>query len=122
MKKMYIAGKVTGEPQRATLTKFIKAKEVARDLGYTMVSPMDFVPAYMRKTKSEASWRKAMKLCVRELFDCSAALFCYDFSKSRGAIIEHYIAIKLGIPRYYLNAKSEIVQYIDEHGKLRKPK
>ena len=87
--KVYIAGKVTGDP--GYKAKFAEAERILRDnsLGILQpVNPAEFVPEGM-------GWHRAMALCLLRLAGCSTVYFLPDWRDSRGARIEHRWAKKL---------------------------
>lgn len=91
MKKIYIAGKVTGLPIEDVRLKFAAAQKEIEKQGFIAVNPMLIVK------NPDTPWDKAMKMCIAELLKCDAALFLKDWSLSKGAILEHKIASDVGI-------------------------
>lgn len=94
-KKIYIAGKITGEPWQQVVQKFADAKTYLQYIGYQAISPVDLV------NDEEANWNDAMKICLRTLIECDAAYFLPCWGASKGACIEHYVALKLGLQIIY---------------------
>lgn len=94
--KIYIAGKVTGDP--GYKDKFKDAEAQVRDFcffdkhgvreamadwsGFQPVSPAKFIPEGM-------GWRWAMALCIIRLIGCSYVYMLQDWQDSRGARKEH---------------------------------
>jgi len=90
-KKIYIAGKVTGEDMAKCTMKFGNAQKEIEALGFEAVNPLEVVGSF------QVTWEEAMKKCIKALIDCDAVYFLEDFRKSSGAMYEREIAIKLNI-------------------------
>jgi len=88
MKKIYICGKVTGDPNYRE--KFLKEDDRLSSLGYEPVDPTACI-------SSKESWSKAMKLAIRLMLLCDGVSLLPDWRKSKGAIIESSLARELGI-------------------------
>ena len=88
MKKIYISGKITGDPDYREKFK----EEAARlyYLGYYPVNPAAMVP-------SDKSWAAAMKIVVSAMLLCDGVSLLPDWKKSKGAKIEVKLARKLGM-------------------------
>lgn len=95
-KKVYIAGKVTGENYKDCVTKFNTRAEILRKQGYEVINPIEIVPA-------SADWKTAMKICINALLECDAYYMIPDWRYSRGAKIELNLALALGLQN--LNGK-----------------
>ncbi len=66
MKKIYIAGKVTGLPMQEITNKFQIAQQELETKGFTGVNPLLLV------NNPQAKWNQAMKKCISELVNCNA--------------------------------------------------
>lgn len=93
-KKIYIAGKVTGEPIAECTMKFGAAQKELESMGFEAVNPLAVVGDF------KAPWKEAMKKCINALMDCDGVLILYDWSKSKGAKLEILICNKLGIESF----------------------
>lgn len=91
-KKIYIAGKVTGEPIAECTMKFGTAQKAIEALGYEVVNPLEVVGDWT------TPWNVAMKKCIAALMGCDAIVLLADWQKSTGATIENNIATQLEIP------------------------
>ena len=91
MKKIYIAGKVSGEPLAGCTMKFGTAQKEVESQGFEAVNPLAVVGNW------QTPWQKAMRLCLHALIDCDAVLLLNDWQDSRGAMIEQKLAQDLGI-------------------------
>lgn len=94
MPKIYIAGKVTGEPLKECKEKFLKAEFLLKRKGNSVVNPM-------RLCSVDSNWKAAMKICIKNLIDCDEIYMLTDWKKSKGARIEHFIAIVIGLKIFY---------------------
>ena len=88
--RIYIAGKVTGEPYGDTCFKFAEAERTLTHNGVVVVNPMRFVP-------DNADWQHAMKLCIKSLVTCDVLYLLPDWHESEGAVFEVMVAKRLGI-------------------------
>ncbi|TWP23506.1 DUF4406 domain-containing protein [Apibacter muscae] len=88
--KVYIAGKVSGEPYEVCKAKFNHRAELLRAQGYEVVNPMEIVP-------KESNWREAMNICIRAITECQAYFMLEDWRLSRGAKIELNLMLGLGL-------------------------
>jgi len=94
-KKIYIAGKVTGEDQEQCITKFQNAKDLVEIMGYEAVNPLEVVGDW------KTPWNEAMKKCIKALADCDVILMLDDWNFSKGAKLELQIALALGLDIHY---------------------
>lgn len=92
MKRIYIAGPVTGLP-KLNRPAFEAAAETLRAVSHEPVIPHDHVPAH-------ACWKSAMKICLPELLGCDYVALLPGWEDSRGAKIEKKLAEASGIPVY----------------------
>ncbi|MBP4139647.1 DUF4406 domain-containing protein [Flavobacterium geliluteum] len=102
-KKIYIAGKVTGEPIAQCTMKFGNAQKQIEALGFEVVNPLALVNDW------KAPWHEAMKKCLKALIDCDGVLMLDDWHLSKGAKIELQLAISLGLSVQYYNTKFQPV-------------
>lgn len=93
--KIYIAGKVTGEPIHEVTMKFGNAQKEIEQKGHEAVNPLAVVNDWHKP------WDEAMKLCINALLDCDAILLLDDFMLSRGAMIERGLARELEFKVYF---------------------
>lgn len=101
MKRVYIAGPITGIPN---LNRQAFADEFNR-LGATNeffpVSP-HHIPAPKQELDANALWQYYMRECVKLLADCDIVRFLPGWQNSRGACLEHKLALALGLECQYL--------------------
>lgn len=98
-KKIYIAGKVTGEPPHKTALKFALAKRQIEKLGHQAVNPIEVVGDW------ECPWDLAMRKCIVALMDCDMIFMLEDYTSSQGARVELDLAKRLGITAIYKMAE-----------------
>lgn len=111
--KIYIAGKVTGEPIHECTMKFGKAQKELEDLGHHPINPLEVVNNW------KAEWQDAMKICIKALLDADAILLLPDYRQSKGALLEFDIARRLEIKRYY-STKGKIKSPLTPKGEQKK--
>ena len=90
-KRIYIAGKISGEDREACVAKFAKAQKEIEAQGFIAMNPIELVGDWNVK------WSHAMKICICHLVTADAVLFLPCWMDSRGAILEHKIASDLNI-------------------------
>lgn len=94
MKKIYIAGKVTGENYEACYRKFAQAETAVVSLGAMPVNPM-------RINKKDEAWGRAMVNCLEALLSCESVLLLPDWEQSGGAKLEYDFAKRIGLKIIY---------------------
>jgi nucleoside 2-deoxyribosyltransferase len=92
MKKIYIAGKVTGLPFEEVTKKFRDAQDNIEVLGFEVVNPITLV------NNANCEWKAAMKICIKAMLDCDAVIILSDWYESKGARVERELAWDLNIP------------------------
>lgn len=88
--RLYVAGPVTGRPNR-NLHEFELAAERLVNAGHVPLLPHWFV-------SEDASWDVAMRCSIETLVKCDGVALLADWSTSKGAQIESRIAIDLEMP------------------------
>lgn len=86
MKKIYIAGKVTGLHRTEVERNFNTLKEYFTNIGYHVISPIDIV------VDPDTDWKTAMKICIKALLDCDYIYLMNNARFSKGARLEFLIA------------------------------
>lgn len=77
--KVYIAGKITGDPDYRA--KFKRAEDVLREEGHTVINP-----AVLPSGLDRADYGR---ICAAMLDSADAVCFLPDFNQSQGASLEH---------------------------------
>ena len=85
-KKIYIAGKVSGEKLAQCSMKFGTAQKFLEDKGYEVVNPLEVVNDW------HMPWDQAMELCIEVLATCDIIYMLSDWKDSKGAQLEHEYA------------------------------
>ena len=93
-KKIYIAGKVTGEHPIDCTLKFENAKSGIQKLGLQPVNPLEVVGSF------KVTWEQAMRKCIKALMECDAIYVLPCAENSKGAGLECSLAATLNIPMY----------------------
>lgn len=94
-KKIYIAGKVTGENKLDCMMKFGDAATQLEFLGFEPVNPLEVVGDW------KVTWREAMNRCIKALVDCDGIYFLEDHRQSVGATIEKRLSYDLEIKPFF---------------------
>lgn len=94
MKKIYIAGKVTGTPIGECTMKFGSAQKEIEAIGLTAVNPLEVVNDW------HCTWNHAMRKCIIALMECDAIFLLPCSMDSPGAGVEMKLALALNIPMY----------------------
>lgn len=89
MKKVYVAGPMTGYPE-LNYPAFHATAEKLRGMGYEVVSPAELNPI-------TTPYREAMLNDIKALVECDHILMLQGWQASKGATLEHHIASVLGI-------------------------
>ena len=85
MRRIYIAGKVTGLPAAEVRSKFKQAEDHLRSRGWAVTNPVAIIPQGME-------WKDAMRICLYHLVGCDAIYLLSDWGSSEGAILEKKLA------------------------------
>ena len=92
MKKIYIAGKISGLPQQEVIDKFADLQSNLERCGFDVINPLSIVGDW------NVTWEFAMKKCIKALIDCDGVYLMDCHTQSVGATIEMELAKKLKIP------------------------
>jgi hypothetical protein len=90
MKRLYIAGPITGI-QDDNAPAFAAAARLLRAAGYAVVSPLEVCP------EKGLHWSEYMRRDIPELLKCDAVALLPGYAKSKGALLETHIALELGM-------------------------
>lgn len=90
MKRIYLAGPMTGLPEFNYPAFHAEAARL-RALGYQVENPAENPP--------QDDWEDYMKQAIPQLLTCDLMALLPGWEKSKGAMLEHHIACHLGIVR-----------------------
>lgn len=93
-KTIYISGKISGIEGEA-FKLFEEAELMLTGLGYEVINP------FKLNHEHDKSWHSYMKADVKALCDCDTIYMLSNWTDSKGAIIEHTIAMYLGLKVVY---------------------
>lgn len=99
--KVFISGKITGEPIDECIYKFGDAwldiaGEEKEDQTIEKV-----IPLWLEGIHFGVSHKEAMEICLEALKDCSHIYMLKDWKESKGAMMEHQFAMDNGIKIIY---------------------
>ena len=98
MKRIYIAGPMSGLPALNYPAFHAKAAEL-RALGFHVENPAENPAPHC------SSWLGYMRLAVAQLATCDAVYLLPGWRHSRGACVEHQLAVGLGLQ--FMDASSQ---------------
>lgn len=96
MKIIYLAGPMSGHKDM-NFPAFFEAEGILEAEGYEVVNPARINP------DPNADWLECMRADIKHLVDCDGVYMLDGWYKSRGAAIEHFIAVSLGLQVIYQN-------------------
>ena len=88
-KKLYLSGKITGDPHYKD--KFHTARLQLEASGYEVIDPSNF------GLPDDIPWEKAMRFDIGKLVCCDALAVSSDWQESKGAVIEAGLAHDIGM-------------------------
>jgi hypothetical protein len=97
MIKVYIAGKITGEEEKARVLFEQAEKRLSAVWGtehVTVINPMK-LPHDHSKT-----WKEYLTECIKHLVECDVIYMLNGWKHSKGARLEYYVAEQLGMLIY----------------------
>ena len=94
MKRIYIAGPMTGLPD-LNFPAFNRAAAILRAAGYEAINPAEINP------DPTAGWEACMRADIAELVKCDGVALLPGWERSRGASLEAHIAHSLGMRLVY---------------------
>ena len=95
VKKVYLAGKVTGLDAAEASQRFGMHEMKLKRQGHHVVVPLNLVP-------HTCTWAEAMKICIPAMLECDKVFFMPCWKDSKGATMEHDIATRLNMDIEYL--------------------
>ncbi len=96
--KIYIAGKITGEPVEACKQKFEKISDALKQVHVIPINP------FKLGCKDHWTFDQCKPFNFKSIRQCDAIFMLEDYQDSPGAIQELAEAKKLNIPVYYQSA------------------
>ena len=105
-RKIYIAGKITGEPIVKCIEKFEFAERRMQFYhSYkkgSVIKPSETAnPLKLKGIYFGIPHKEAMEICLEALKKCTHAYFLKDWKDSKGAIIEHQFCLENNIEIIY---------------------
>ena len=94
MKKIYIAGPISGMEEKAA-EKFAEAEIFLKAKGYEVINPMKLAHDH------DKTWKAYMLECLHILLQCDEVYMLNGWRKSKGAKLEHRIASDFDLPIHY---------------------
>jgi hypothetical protein len=86
--KIYISGKISGMEDEAKVL-FDRAEKYLLSKGYEVVNPMKL------EHNENTHWHHYMKTDIIALMECDAIYMLTNWTESKGAVVEFYIADNL---------------------------
>jgi len=85
LKRIYIAGRISGLSYPAVIKQFNEAEAFLRSLGFEVVNPVKLIPP-------GTGWTEAMRTCIAYLMACNYIIMLPGWENSTRATIEYNIA------------------------------
>ena len=96
MKRIYIAGPMTGLPEFNYPAFNAEAARI-RALGYHVENPAE------NPAPENGAWEDYMKMALRQMLMCDTVAMLPGWGKSKGALIEYNLAKTLGLELWDAN-------------------
>ena len=93
--KIYISGKISGTDLTETRARFAAVATAMKRLGYEPVNPLE------NELSEYDTWEAHIVKDIAALLQCKTIYMLQGWQESKGARIEHYIAIEIGLPIMY---------------------
>jgi len=90
----YVAGKVSGLPERDVKDKFFRVSRELTAMGYQVVMPASV-------SDHSRDWEDTMRVDIKKLMECDEVHMLPCWQSSRGAQLERDIALRLGMQVIY---------------------
>ena len=87
--KIYISGKMNGDPDFKEKFEFAEKKCIMMDNWHEIINPARLVRL--------PTWKESLKRDLKILNYCNAIFMIKGWEDSRGAILEHWYAKRLGL-------------------------
>jgi hypothetical protein len=97
-KKIYIAGKVTGLPWEEVKARFAVKQHELEEAGHDVCNPCEMAE---KNNWHSLPWGEIMRSCIAALMFADELHLLPRWQDSRGAILEHDTAQRVGIPIVY---------------------
>lgn len=93
--RCYLAGPMTGLPKH-NYPLFIEATEYLRRRNYDIVSPVECI----NSEEGAISWQECLRKDLGQLLTCNRIYLLPDWTDSKGATLELFLAVLLGMEVY----------------------
>ncbi len=90
IRRFYLAGPMSNLPD-LNFPAFHKEAARLRELGYDVINPAEINPL------SGSSWAECMRADIAQLVTCEGIALLDGWEDSKGARLEHHIALSLGM-------------------------
>lgn len=105
--KIYISGPMTGYTD-LNFPAFFKAEEKLQKLWFDTVNPARLNPPKPDNVSEQDYWYTCMRNDIKALMDCDSIVMLDGWEKSKGAVIERDLAVKLGMTVLQLNENQNL--------------
>lgn len=90
-RKIYISGGISGHPLEERRAVFARAEEELRSRGYAPVNP------FSNGVSLDAPYSDHIRADLRMLLECDGIYLLHGWMSSRGACLEHDVAVACGM-------------------------
>jgi hypothetical protein len=111
-KTYYLGGPITGYPDFNNAAFGETEKQLVAE-GIKVVCPHGIISGPM----DESAWRTLLRTAIKRLLECDGLILMRGFISSRGALVEHSIAVALDMPVYFIDGNYLIPLHDPAKGK-----
>lgn len=105
--KIYIAGQITGLDYGEAFANFEAAERLLWLMGHEPINPM--VKNGLDGNGQSYSWSYYMRADIPLLCSCDAIYLQSNWMFSKGARLEHFIALELGLQMIYQGVNDAVI-------------
>lgn len=103
----YISGPMTGH-ENYNFPAFFEAEEKLLKLGFDVVNPARLNPPKPNDVSEQDYWYVCMRRDIKALMNCDSIIMLYGWEKSKGAVIERDLAMKMGMSVLTMSESNEL--------------
>lgn len=114
-KRIYISGKISNTDPISSRARFEEAEKALQAAGFETVNPWKIKP----DVQGEPEWADHIVADLQQLRHCDGLCMLENWHTSRGANIENYFALGLGIPVFFAVTENKQAKLVGLEGAKR---